>query len=152
MEIYTDKVNEARSNLKVAEIELELAERQAKEKKGVKGIERWVGYEFESSSSLTPEFAQFRREIKSYIKKSLPVNLELIMPFSSLHFAFSGFIKNKETEKFVYFSSSDVRHFKDSWFDNLLIRTAENEKDYTGGNNDNCKITQLAEKALSLTI
>ena len=64
MSIYTDKVSEAQDNLEVAKIELELAERQAKEKQGVKGIEKWVGYDFESSCSLTPEFAQFRKEIK----------------------------------------------------------------------------------------
>lgn len=151
MDIYTKKVNEARNNLKVAEMEFELAERQAKEKQSVKGIEKWVDYAFESGTRLTPEFAQFRREIKSYIKKSLTDELELIMPFGTLHFAFSGFIKNKKTGKFVYFSSSDVRYWKNEWYNNLLIRIAENEKDFTGGSNGRCKITELVEKAKKLT-
>ena len=151
MEIYAKKLEEARDNFKVAEIGLELAERQAKEKQGTKGIEKWVDYDFESSTRLTPEFAQFRREIRNYIKKSLSDEFELIMPFGTLHFAFSGFVKNKTTKKFVYFSSDDVRGRNNGWYDNLLIRTAENAKDYTGGRNCFCKITELAGKAKEMT-
>lgn len=149
--IYTDKVNEAKNNLEIAETRLELAEKQAKEKQGIKGIEKWLDYEFESSSSLTPEFAQFRRDIKSYIKKSLSKGLTLIMSFGTLHFAFSGFIKNEATEKFIYFSSSDVRGGYNGWYNNLLIRTADNAKDYSGGSNQSCKITELVEKTKQLT-
>lgn len=151
MKIWVNKLEEAKNNFKLAELELELAKRELKEKKDIKGIENWLGYSFESSSGLTPEFAEFRREVKRYIKKILPEELELIMPFGSLHFEFSGFIKNKKTGKFVYFSCSDVRFFKDSWYDDLLIRTAENEKDYTGGSNNSCKITEVSEKAKQLT-
>lgn len=92
--IWQDKINDATINLKIAEKELKLINLQANEKKDIKGIEKWLNYTFESSSALTPEFAQFRREIKTYIKKQLDANLELIMPFGTLHFAFSGFIKN----------------------------------------------------------
>jgi len=150
--IWECKLKKAENNFKLASLELELAKKELVESKERKGIENWLGYVFESSCSLTPEFAQFRRDIKKYIKNNLSSELELIMPFGSLHFEFSGFIKNKRTGKFVYFSCPDVRSWPDQWYNNLLIRTAENEKDFTGGSNNYCKITELSEKALNLTI
>jgi len=107
--IWKDKFEEAKSNFEAAKKEMEETEREMEAKEGIEGIEKWLGYDFESSCSLTPEFDQFRKEIKKYIKNRLDKNLELIMPFGTLHFAFSGFIKNKLTGKFVYFSCDDVR-------------------------------------------
>ena len=149
--IWENKLAEAQSIFEGAKREVKIAELKLKENEQKEGIERWLGYTFESSSSLTPEFAEFRREIKRYIKKSLTDDLELIMPFGSLHFAFSGFIKNKITGRFVYFSCSDVRSWSDGWYNDLLIRTAENEKDYTGGSNNSCKLPELSKKAKELT-
>jgi len=115
-----------------------------------KGIEKWLDYTFESSAGLTPEFAQFNKEIKDLIKKSLPDCLELVS-WNKGHFEFSGFLRNKNTGKFVYFSCSDVRYFKNAWYEDLLVRTAENEKDFTGGSNNFCKLSELAEKSIMLT-
>lgn len=99
---------------------------------GVDTVERWVGYEFESSSGTTEEFLAFVKDFKKYIKANLPTNAELIN-FSKGHFEAYGFIKRNKN--FVYFSISDVRHFRDSWYNNILIRTAKGEKDFTGGSN-----------------
>ena len=151
LNIYDDKVKEAEAGLSFYQRQLEEAKAQAEDKKSVKGIERWLGYDFESSCSLTPEFAEFRRDIKKHIKKSIGPELELIMPFGSLHFAFSGFIKNKKTGKLVYFSSDDVRGGRDGWYNNLLIRTAEHEKDYTGGSNDWVRLPDIKDKTSKMT-
>lgn len=150
--IWENKLEDAKANFEYAKRELELAELELEKNKEKTGIEKWINYDFESSSSLTPEFAEFRKEIKKYIKNILDKNLELIMPFGSLHFAFSGFIKNKLTEKYVYFSSSDVRYWPNAWYNNLLIRTAKNEKDFTGGSNDWCRLPDISKKALLLTL
>ena len=161
--IWEDKLENAKINYQSAKKELELAELELKESKKKTGIENWLGYTFESSSRLTPEFAQFRKEIKRYITKLLDKNLKLIMPFGTLHFAFSGFIKNKLTNKFVYFSCMDVRYSGDAWYNDLSIKTAENEKDYRGRNNNSCKLPEgrnnnscklpdLSKKALLLTL
>ena len=152
MDIYADKVAEAKAGLAQHRRMLAEAEKQQAEKANINGIEKWIGYEFESSCSLTPEFAAFRKDIKSYIKKALDQNLELIMPFSSLHFAFSWFIKNKLTGKYVYFSSDDVRGGRDGWYNNLLIRTAKDEKDYSGGSNCFTKLPDISARALMMTL
>jgi hypothetical protein len=101
--------------------------------------EKWVNHEFESSSSKTPEFKQFARDFLSDIKK-LCEGYEIVNKNVG-HFYVSGFLK--KDDKFVYFSVSDVRHFPNEWFNHILIRTAKNEKDYTGGSNTYTKLQNI---------
>jgi len=101
--------------------------------------EKWVNHEFESSSSKTPEFKQFARDFFSDLKK-LCEGYEIVSKNVG-HFYVSGFLK--KDDKFVYFSASDVRHFPNEWFNRVLIRTAKNEKDYTGGNNTYTKFKDI---------
>ena len=112
-------------------------------------IKQWLGKQFESSSGLTPEFQSFHRNIKSYLKKELEKDFEVNVGRG--HFYFSGFAKNRSTNKWVYFSASDIRYFPDEWYNNLLVRTAKNDKDYTGGNNHSTKITNIKNALLDLT-
>lgn len=145
------KIEETKQKLLYWQTELKNREEELKAKAKIIGIKNWLGFTFKSSSQLTDEFKLFDREIKSYIKKQLNADLELVN-WNKGHFYFSGFIKNKLTDKLIYFSCSDVRHFPNSWYNNLLIRTAENEKDYTGGSNNYCKITDITKKTLFLTL
>lgn len=64
------------------------------------------------------------------------------------HYKFSCFIKGNE--KFVYISISDVRFFRNKWFNNILIRTAESEKDYHGGVNQYTSLPCLEAKIKSM--
>jgi hypothetical protein len=112
-------------------------------------LSMWLNYTFESSSGLTEEFADFYKDVKKYINQQCSNKFEIVL--NRNHFDFSGFLKNKKTGKFVYFSASDVRHFQDDWYNSLLIRTASDQSDYTGGNNNFISIEQLREKALNLT-
>ena len=50
------------------------------------GIEAWIGYRFESSSSLTPEFAQFSQAMKKELTKRLTGYK--IISYSRGHFFF----------------------------------------------------------------
>ena len=63
----------------------------------------------------------------------------------------SGFVRNLSTGKLAYFSSSDVRYSQNAWYNNLLVRTAQHEKDYTGGSNDWASWPSLREKLEKLT-
>ena len=56
-----------------------------------------------------------------------------LIKFSVGHYILSGFIERDG--RYVYFSISDVRYFKNKWAENILIREAKNEEDYTGGSN-----------------
>jgi len=95
-------------------------------------MEKWLDVEFESSSGLTAEFAKFASDFKKFIKGQLSPD-QCLLVWSRGHFYVSGFIN--QGERFVYFSVSDVRHFFNDWYYHILVRTAKNEKDYTGGVN-----------------
>lgn len=109
---------------------------------------KWYGHEFESSSGTTDEWRKFATDCKKTIRKALAAyGLELI-DFSRNHFEWSGFARNPNTGKLAYFSCCDVRYWPNNWWDDVLIRTAEHDKDYTGGTNQE---TTLQNIGLSLT-
>ena len=92
---------------------------------------------FESSSTLTPEFAQFYRTFKSEFTKELQSIGASDIQFSRGHFYVSGFYRIGNQA--WYFSISDVRGMDlclNQWcMGQLLYRTAQHYKDYTGGCN-----------------
>ena len=83
------------------------------------GVENWKGNEFRSSTMKTREFKAFSKDFKRFVKKNIPEDAE-IKNYSTGHFYVSGFIKRNNN--YVYFSTSDVRHFKDEWATHMLIR------------------------------
>jgi len=95
-------------------------------------ITKWLNYEFQTSSTTTEKFVDFFKDLKKYIKTNLPEGAELVN-FTKNHFCGSGFVK--KGDKYVYISISDVRFFKDEWYNKMLIRTAKHDKDFTGGAN-----------------
>ena len=96
-------------------------------------LDAFKNWEFSSGSSTGDDFKIFVRLFRNYIKKQLPMGATLVN-FSPNHYDLGGFIK--KNNKFVYFSISDVRYFPDAWCEDILIRTATSEKDYTGGSNN----------------
>lgn len=110
----------------------------------------WEGTSFVSSSHTTPTFKKFARDFRYGLKHLLGDNYE-VEGWNRGHFYVSGFIRNKETDKFAYFSTSDVRFFKDEWLNNILVRTAEDVKDYSGGTNNFCKLTDIESSVRRLT-
>jgi hypothetical protein len=93
-------------------------------------LEDFKAWEFSSGGITGEDFIVFARKFKSYIKSQLDASL---LNYSRGHYILSGFIRKHD--KFVYFSISDVRHFPSKWVDDILIRTAQSEEDYTGGAN-----------------
>ena len=130
---YAELQKLARSKQQEVDTLYEQAEKAKQEEIKKEGIDGWLGYEFESSSELTPEFVAFARDFRKAIVQNLPMDCDLVN-WSRGHFYVFGFIRNCDG-RFVYFSISDVRHFPDAWYNNILIRTAKHEKDYTGGVN-----------------
>ena len=116
----------------------------------MKTLQKYLTTEFESSSTKTPQFTAFASAYKAHIKKALPPHLT-IEAWNVGHFEMSGFIKNTQTGKLCYISTSDVRYNSNAWYNNILIRTAEHAKDYTGGSNNYTTLTVLPVKANLLT-
>ena len=109
-------------------------EKQKRESALKKGIKKWIGNNFESSSGLTREFADFAREYHRELKKALAPSY-IITGWSRGHFYLSAFVKDIKTGKLVYISTSDVRGGHSGWYNSILMRTAKHERDWTGGSN-----------------
>lgn len=100
------------------------------------GLESWREVEFESSTMKTPQFNAFTKDFfKELNKRVKAVNLTICRPYHIGHFEVSGFITDNtdNTGRYIYFSCSDVRFFRNEWYDHILIRTAKDDHDYTGG-------------------
>lgn len=111
-------------------------------------IDEWLDVQFESSSGLTDQFALFAKQYKKAIVKAMG-DYELVN-FSRGHFYMSGFFRSPHAGKLVYFSTDDVRGSK-GWYNNILIRTAQHEKDYTGGRNCFSSLENMRDRADDLT-
>jgi hypothetical protein len=100
-----------------------------------------VGTRFESSSHETPQFAAFYTKFVKAVKLELKKINATEIKLSKGHFFISGFFK--VGEQCFYISLSDVRDNEA----NLLIRTAKDYKDYSGGANHYVEIdTYMAKK------
>jgi hypothetical protein len=112
-------------------------------------LDKWVGKKFVSSAGLTAEFQSFHRAVKGFLKKELDNDFYFYV--NRGHFYFSGFAQNKQTQKWAWFSSSDIRYFQDEWFNNLLVRTAKDNRDYTGGTNCSTCLPNIKNALINLT-
>ena len=91
--------------------------------------------EFISSGEKTQQYLNFHRLFKKEFKKLLNSYCKEILISKPNHFDISGFFKLND-DKIYYFSISDLRWSKDT----MLIRTAKDFKDYTGGSNNFIKL------------
>lgn len=120
-------------------------------------MKKWVGYDFgrngwsENRENHSDAFDQFVRDFRSYMKAEGKRLRLTPLPFKANWFITSGFVLNEKSGKMAYWSISDVRYFKDEWYNHVLYRTAENEKDYTGGSNHFCELPDLMESIMDLT-
>ena len=118
----------------------EIKEQEKKEvlkTKGFKKVLYLLNQEFESSSARTPQYLKFHRTFKREFKALLKPYTKEIEIGKPNHFDISGFFKLND-DRIYYFSLSDLRWSKDS----LLIRTAKDFKDYTGGSNNSITLNE----------
>jgi len=116
----------------------------------LKELQRYLNKDIENYGGITsPEYRSFERKFKNYIEKVMIDNGGELVKFNPNHYEFSCFVKRNN--KYLYISISDVRYFKNSWYNNILIRTANNEKDYSGGRNDYTSLQCLDKKIVLMT-
>lgn len=91
-----------------------------------------------------PRSAEFQKAFKSLLRRMFP-NCT-ILPTKGCWCEANGFIKDANN-KFVYYSTNDYRWTTfGRWDQRILIRTAENEKDYRGGGNHYADLEELEEQ------
>jgi hypothetical protein len=109
----------------------------------IKELEKYLGYEFSTGTETGEDYKQFERKYINYLKKLCKENgWEFIVAHKN-HYEFSAFFKVDTT--YIYFSISDVRFWNNEWYNHILFRTAQNEKDYHGGSNNYTDLPNLTE-------
>ena len=106
-----------------------------------------------SGYSAIAQFKSFARKAKNRLEKDCSANGLELRSYSKGYYEVSGFIFNPTTSKYAYFAMGDMRfdHLGKKPLDACLIRTASNEKDFTGGNNHFCPCYDLVAMAKKLT-
>jgi len=97
-----------------------------------KTLHGFGSWEFTNGSTTGEDFKEFAKLFKKFVRTNLPPR-SIIAAFNSEHYILSGFIQRED--RFVYFSISDVRHFPGRWTNEILVRTARDTRDFTGGMN-----------------
>lgn len=96
--------------------------------------------EFISTSGESSQYVEFGRDVKRLFTKLF--GDEYTVETSIGHFDVYGFIS--KNDKYCYFSIGDLRFDRD-WYDHILYRTAENNRDYRGGMNKFCSFDNIIE-------
>lgn len=118
----------------------------------IKTLKPYLNRTIEDWGSVTSkDYESFQRKYRNHLKKVCEANGMELVRFNPNHYEFSAFVK--KDDKYVYISISDVRYFRNAWYNNILIRTAKHERDYTGGWNrytslpllENSLVKMLAE-------
>lgn len=114
-------------------------------------VKKYKNVSFESSSFETPEFKKFASSFSRALKKDAKEGVFEIVNISKGHFEVSGFLRHKESGRFIYFGVSDVRFsIGGAWYDHVLYRTAKDDRDFTGGHNNFCPLSKLLTSATKL--
>lgn len=114
-------------------------------------LNNWYGKEIEDwCGETSPEYRKFQSQYRNVLKDiCTQIGFEL-HSFNKNHYSFSAVLQSQTTEQYYYISISDVRYWKNEWANQILFRTMEHEKDWTGGSNRYSTLQDLAENLSSL--
>ena len=112
-------------------------------------LEKYLTYEFSSGSYTGEDYKSFQRKYINYLRSVCKENGWELLVSNKGHYIFSAFIRNQENNH-LYISISDVRFFKNNWYNHILIRCANHAKDYCGCGNNYTHLTDFAQTAQQL--
>lgn len=112
-----------------------------------KFITTWDGRGVQDDGAYTSkEFKGFSLQFKNFLKRILP-NGAAVTGWTTGHYFLSGFIRKNDNCYYISYSiprgESPLDFGTDGPFSGVLFRTAENEKDYHGGQNTFCSVKGL---------
>lgn len=108
----------------------------------------WLNHEFSSGCYIGDDYRKFQKQMKADLKRNVSRYGMSLHSFLGNHYEFSAVVE--KNGKFAYVRISDVRFFKNHWFNQVLFRTMQHDKDWTGGRNQYCTWTELPECLNSL--
>lgn len=120
-----------------------------KQKDPLNELKKYLGYEFSSGPYTGKDYKTFQNKYINYLRRLCRENGWELTNIGRNHYCFSCFIKSADS-KYIYLSIDDVRGFGDEWYERVLIRIAENEKDYRGRSNNYTSLEDLQENVARL--
>lgn len=99
----------------------------------LKDLEKYLDYEFSSGCYTGEDYKTFERKYINYLKSMCKENGWELVKANKNHYEFSAFFKCED--KYIFMSISDVRFFKNEWYNHILFRTTTSDTDYHGGTN-----------------
>lgn len=105
-------------------------------------IKKYLNYEFSTGWSTGEDYRNFENEYIKYIKIFCKKYYWKPIKINKNHYQFSMFIKN-DKNKIIYLAISDVRYYKNEWYNKILIRMANSENDYIGEKNNYSSLESL---------
>lgn len=115
-----------------------------------KKIESWLTHEFSTGCYPGKDYTEFQSHARRDLRRICKENDLGLHAFNKSHYEFSAVLKHTGTGAFVYVSIPDVRFFRNEWYNSVLYRTMEHDKDWTGGGNNRCCWPELGERAAEL--
>ena len=114
----------------------------------IEDLKKYLNYEFSSGCYTGEDYKEFERKYISYLKTICKENGRKFVRALKNHYEFSAFLE--VNYHFIYVSISDVRFFQNEWYNNILIRTAKSDIDYTGGSNHYTDLPSITTNILNL--
>ena len=109
-------------------------------------LEKYLTHEFSTGCYTGEDYLSFQRKYINYLRALCKENGWELLVSSKGHYWLSAFIRNGAGNH-LYLSISDVRYWKNEWYNHILIRTASHEKDYHGGGNNYTSLPNLTRTA-----
>lgn len=94
-------------------------------------------------SAYYGNYNSFNTKLKNAVRKLLPDGYS-IYEWHKMYYE-SSCVVCDPWGRFIYLHFSDVRYWVDEWATNVLIRSMEHEKDWTGGPNHRTSLFSLTE-------
>lgn len=98
-------------------------------------LRKYLDYEFSTGCYTGKDYLSFQRKYFNYLNTLCINNSWQLVSKTKGHYWLSAFIKD-ENGNCIYLSISDVRFWKNGWYNHILVRTAADEHDYHGGCNN----------------
>ena len=120
-----------------------------------KFLAKYQGHTFEDWGSIcSDDFKKFVRDFKSYLKRNLPGDCELI-GFKPNHYDTSGFVKHGSEYIYVSYSwdrYSPVDIIRTDPMMGVLIRYAKDERDYRGERNNFTSLMEAPDDIVKMFV
>lgn len=110
---------------------------------------KWYNVEMDDYGGTTsPMYKEFEKDYRKFLRKICKKIGANLHKFNPNHYEFSAILE--KDGKYIYFSISDTRYFKNEWCNHILIRTMAHDHDWRGGTNNYTDLDHLEIDLINL--